>query len=94
MPKLVVGVVLILLLLWPPTPRALGRAIRRVLSYLRVLPHARHNAGDLVRWLVLRPAVLGAVGAYEAAVLLGNGVDGRAKYLAGLKASSLVGCPF
>jgi len=80
--------------LWPPTPRALGRLARRLYAYARILPRARRNRTDYLRWLVRRPAIFAAVNAYEMAVLAGNSVDPRMKYLASLKASSLTGCPF
>jgi len=48
----------------------------------------------LIRYLVRRPALLAAVGGYEAATLVSNRVDPRLKYLATVKTSSLIGCPF
>lgn len=91
-PWLIVGIVAVVLL-WPPTPKALGRFTRRLFGYARILPRAKRNRIDLARWLVRRPALFAAVYAYEA-VLVTNGVDPRLKYLASLKASSLAGCPY
>ncbi len=87
-------VVVVLAVLWPPTPKAIARLGRRLLAYAQILPNARRNRADYLRWLVRRPAIFGAVNAYETAVLVSNGVDPRVKYLASLKASSLTGCPF
>lgn len=70
------------------------RLLRRLLAYLPVLRRATRNQTDLMKYLVRRPAILGAVGAYETATLLSNRVDVRMKYLAGLRTSSLIGCPF
>src|SRR6266699_4932284 len=70
------------------------RLVRRLSAYLRVMPRARSNRTDLLRYLIRRPALLAAVGAYETAVLVSNRVDPRLKYLAMLKTSSLAGCPF
>jgi alkylhydroperoxidase family enzyme len=64
------------------------------MAYLRIARDARRNRTDLYRWLVRRPALLGAVNGYEFAILISNRVEPRLKYLAALKASSLVGCPF
>jgi hypothetical protein len=41
---------------------------------------------------VRRPAITAAIGAYEAAILVTNGIDIRVKYLAQIKATSLIGC--
>jgi hypothetical protein len=94
MPWLIAGIVFLVVALWPPTPRALGRLARRLLGYTKILPRAKRNRTDYLRWLVRRPALFAAVNAYEASFLAGNGVDLRLKYLASLKASSLTGCPF
>lgn len=91
---LLAGAVVLVLALWPVTPRALGRLARRASAYLKIAPRARRNRTDYVRWLVRRPALFAAVSAYENAVLVSNGVEPRVKYLASLKASSLTGCPF
>ena len=83
------SIVLIVLGLW-----SARRLPRKLWALARVLPRARRNRTDLLRHLVYRPAILGAVAAYESAVLLGSQADARLKALAELKASSLVGCPF
>lgn len=93
-PWLIAVALVLLLVLWPPTPRALRRLGRRLRGFLAIVPRARRNRTDLVRWLVRRPALLAAVNTYEGAVFAGNGVDTRLKYLATLKTSSLTGCPF
>ena len=70
------------------------RLIDRLQAYARILPDGRRNRTDALRYLVRRPALLGAILAYEVAVLASNRVDPRVKYLAMLKSSSLTGCPF
>lgn len=70
------------------------RLLKRLAAYGPVLRRAKRNRADLLRYLVRRPAILGAVGAYEAAVMFSNRVDTRVKYLASTRASSLIGCPF
>jgi hypothetical protein len=70
------------------------RPLHKIVAFGRVLLRGRRNRTDLVRHLVLRPAVFGAIGAYEAAVLVSSRVEARLKYLASLKTSSIVGCPF
>ena len=70
------------------------RLLRKLWAYARVLPRARRNRTDLVAWMVRRPALLGALGSYETAVILSNRVDTRLKMLAGVKASMRAGCPF
>ena len=70
------------------------RFLRRLWAYARILPGARRNRADLLRYLVRRPALLAAVGTYEAAILASNRVEPRLKYLAVVKASSIAGCPF
>lgn len=70
------------------------RLLRRLRAYGPVLRRANRNQTDLVKYLVRRPAIMGAVGAYEMAVLFSNKVDVRVKYLAGTRTSSLIGCPF
>ena len=91
---LIVAIVVLVLALWPPTPKALGRFLKRLGSYALVLPKAKRNRTYVMGWLGRRPSLLAANQAYETAVLLANGTDTRLKYLAGLKASSLAGCPF
>jgi hypothetical protein len=70
------------------------RLLRRLSAYARILPNGRRNRTDALRYLIRRPALLAAIGAYETAVLASNRVDLRLKYLAVLKSSSLAGCPF
>jgi len=70
------------------------RLLLRLRAYRRVLGKASRNQTDLMKYLVRRPAILGAVGVYETATLFSNRVDVRMKYLAGLRTSSLIGCPF
>ena len=68
--------------------RAYGRA------FARILPRYREAPSDLLRLLVKRPAILGAVGTYETALMVNGRVDSRLKALASLKSSALIGCPF
>jgi hypothetical protein len=70
------------------------RLPRKLWAYGRVMARARRNRTDLLRYLIYRPAILGAVAAYESAVLAGSQTDTRLKALACLKTSSLIGCPF
>ena len=55
---------------------------------------ARRNQTDFMRWLVRRPALMAAVGTYEAAVFVSNRAPDRYKTLADIKAAAMVGCPF
>ena len=66
----------------------------KVAAIAKVLPKGKRNRLDLARFLVRRPAVMLAVGAYEVAVLTSSRTDDRIKSLAVLKTSSLVGCPY
>ena len=68
--------------------------LEKVRAYARTLPKARRNRLDLVRYLIRRPAILLAVGAYETAGFVSGRVDFRVKALASVKASSMIGCPF
>jgi hypothetical protein len=70
------------------------RTLRKILAELRVLPRASRNRTDLLRYLIRRPALLAAVGVYETGLLLSSRAETRLKMLAGIRASSLVGCPF
>ena len=70
------------------------RTPRKVLVELRVLTRARRNRFDLLRFLVRRPALLGAVAAYETGLLVSSRAETGLKLLAQLKTSSLIGCPF
>ncbi|MCL6436991.1 MAG: hypothetical protein K6T51_00150 [Rubrobacteraceae bacterium] len=69
--------------------------VRNLLAPLKVFVRTRYGrVPDLVRLLIQSPAILAAVGIYEGALLFSGRVDGRTKALAGLKTSSLIGCPF
>jgi hypothetical protein len=70
------------------------RLLRRLRATARIVPRGREGATDAVRYLIRRPALLSAVAGYEVATLLSNRVDPRLKYLAVLKTSGRVGCPF
>jgi hypothetical protein len=70
------------------------RTLPKIAAELRVLVRARRNRTDLLRFLVRRPAILGAVGAYETALLVSSRADTRLKLLAQVATSSLIGCPF
>jgi hypothetical protein len=64
-------------------------------AYAKVFARARYRqVPDLLRLLVKRPAILAGVGAYEAALVANGRVHSSLKFLAQLKAASLVGCPF
>ena len=68
----------------------------RLLGRLKGLASLRPRRFDtyIFRLLFRRPAFLVGVGAFEAADLLSNRVEPKVKYLATLKTSSLIGCPF
>lgn len=70
------------------------RLARRLTATAAVLRRGRRNRTDLLRYLVRRPALLTAVSAYEGALMVSNRADARLKYLATLRVSSLVGCPY
>lgn len=70
------------------------RLAEKLAAYGRVLPRARRNRTDLVRYVGRRPALLAAIGVYEGALMLSSSVDNRLKALVELKVSSRVGCPF
>jgi transcription initiation factor TFIIIB Brf1 subunit/transcription initiation factor TFIIB len=70
------------------------RLVEKLAAYGRVLPKARRNRTDMVRYVGRRPALLAAIAIYEAALMVSSGADNRLKVLAGLKVSSRVGCPF
>lgn len=61
---------------------------------LRVLPAARRNRLDSLRWLGSRPPLLAAMAGYELSLLASARVPPRLKELAGLKAAALVNCEF
>jgi hypothetical protein len=91
---IVAAVVVVALLLWPVTPRTIGRFLRRLVADVRVLSRAKRNRMDFYRYALRRPQLVAAVGMYELSLLLENSVEPRVKYLASVKASSLTGCPF
>ena len=68
------------------------RLVDKLRAYATLRP--RRNHFDFVRYLVRRPALMVAVQTYETALILSNRVEARYKQLAGIKASSLIGCPF
>ncbi len=70
------------------------RLLKRLRAYLRIAPRGRRNSTDAVRYLIRRPALLGAIAGYETAVMVSNRLEPRLKYLATMKASGLTGCPF
>jgi hypothetical protein len=72
----------------------MSELLSKVRAYAKILPRAKRHRLDLIRYLARRPALLMAVGGYEAAVLASSRVDNRIKALAAVKASSLVGCPY
>jgi hypothetical protein len=90
----VAAVIVVALLLWPPTPRAIAWFVRRFVAEVAVLSRAKRNRRDFYRYALRRPQLAAAVGAYEFSLLLENSVDPRVKALASVKASSLAGCPF
>jgi hypothetical protein len=68
--------------------------VGKVRAYAQIAGGARRHRTDLARWLVRRPALAAAFGAYEAAVFVSDRLDNRTKALARMRASSLIGCPF
>ena len=70
------------------------KSLSKLRAYAAVVPRGRRNRADLVRYLVRRPALLAAIGTYEAAVMVSNSVDAHLKSLALIKSSALTGCPF
>lgn len=70
------------------------RTLRKIAAEIKVLARARRNRLDLLRFLVRRPAILGAVAAYETALVVSSRADTNLKLLAQVKTSSLIGCPF
>lgn len=63
-------------------------------SYLAVLPKARHNRLDLLRWLIRRPQLLAATATYEIALATSARTDSRLKALAELKVATLITCDY
>ncbi len=72
----------------------MGQFVAKVRAYARVLPRARRNRTDLVRWMVRRPQLLAAIGIYEGLFFTAGRATMRHKALAQLRTSSLIGCPF
>jgi hypothetical protein len=69
-------------------------AVTKVRAYAQVLPRARRNRTDLLRWMARRPQLLAGIGAYEVGLFTAARADDRSKALAQLRVSSLIGCPF
>ena len=67
--------------------------IGKLRMYRRVFARGRDRPA-FARLLRKRPALMLAVGAYEAALIASDRVEPRLKTLASLKTSSLIGCPF
>lgn len=63
-------------------------------AYARIIRRGLRNRTDLSRYLVRRPVLLGGMGMYETALLVGSRIDPRLTSLASVRAASLVGCPF
>ncbi len=70
------------------------RVLRQLWAEMRVWVRARRNRTDLLRWIVRRPTLMGAIATYESALLFTARVEPRLKVLASLKASGRIGCPF
>jgi len=70
------------------------RIFQQIRCMAKVLPAARHNRYDLLRWLRHRPQILTSTAAYEMALLGSARVDTRLKQLAELKVAALVTCEF
>lgn len=68
--------------------------VSQIRTYLAVLPKGRRNRADLVRWLIRRPQVLGAVAGYELALVSSARMPSRLKSLAELKASTVISCEY
>jgi AhpD family alkylhydroperoxidase len=68
--------------------------ISQVRAYFAVVPKARRNRVDLLRWLIRRPQLLGANAGYEVALVSSGRVPSRLKALAELKAGTLITCEF
>jgi AhpD family alkylhydroperoxidase len=68
--------------------------VGQVRAYLAVLPRARRNRTDLLRWLRRRPQLLGATAGYELALITSARMPSRLKTLAELKASTLITCEY
>lgn len=70
------------------------RTWQKLRADLQVLPRARRNRTDAIKWLISRPALLTAVFGYESALIVSSRTENRLKLLAQVRTSSLVGCPF
>jgi hypothetical protein len=70
------------------------RTLRKIVAELSILGKARRNRTDLARYLIRRPALIGAISGYETALLVSSRAPNRLKALAQVKSSSLIGCPF
>lgn len=68
--------------------------VSQLRTSLAVLPKARRNRTDLLRWLIRRPQVLGAVAGYELALVASARMPSRLKSLAELKASTVISCEY
>lgn len=72
----------------------LGRFVKRFVGEMRVLSRAKRNRTDFLAYEIRRPSLFVYNSVAEMAQLAMNGVDPRLKALAGVKASSMAGCPF
>lgn len=72
----------------------MSELVDKLRGYVSVLPKAKRNRTDLVRWMIRRPLVLAGIGAYETGLLLSTGISNRHKGLAQIRTSSLIGCVF
>ena len=70
------------------------RLLKRLFAYTRIMRKANRNQMDAMKYIARRPAIAAAIGTYEVAVMVSNKVDVRVKYLACVRTSSLIGCPF
>lgn len=70
------------------------RFLKKLWAYLRIMPKARRNRGDLAGHLIRRPQLGYAVATYESMLFASNRLDNGVKALAMMKASSRIGCPF
>ncbi|GAA1535649.1 carboxymuconolactone decarboxylase family protein [Nocardioides humi] len=68
--------------------------LKRIWVHLRVLGKAKRHRGDLLGWLVRRPQLLVAQGAYESSMLLMGRLPAQLKTLAVAKAAMVVHCEF
>lgn len=68
------------------------KLFRRLAPLMRLRP--RRNRLGVMAHLWRRPAMAAAFSGYEVAVLASNRVELRTKYLAIVRASSRIGCPW